>query len=72
MMVGHSLFDIQINVGCGAVAHPGSLARVLRAKRGKMDVDTLRIQPAGEKAAAHDRMQITKIAAMDHHSEVLP
>jgi hypothetical protein len=54
------------------MAHSGSQARVLRTERGKMDVDTLTIQPAGEKAAAHDRMQITKIAAMDHHSEVLP
>jgi hypothetical protein len=72
MMVGHSLFDVQKHVGSGAVAHTGCLARVLRAKRGKMDVDSLTIQPAGKEATAHDRVQIIKIAAVDHHSEVLP
>ena len=71
VMVSHSLFDVQINVGCGAVAHTGCLARVMRAKRGKVDVNSLTIQPAEKKAAAHNGVQITKIAAADHHSEVL-
>jgi hypothetical protein len=71
-MVSDSSLDVQINESGGAVAHSGPEAGVLRPKGRKMDVCSVFLQAAWDKARTHDGVQQRNVASMDHYCEVHP